>query len=129
MNRIILGIFAVTLCFAIGQTLECYKCDLGLWDLCITTKMTCGADEHCYTGVGKAAGIVKIRKKGCLQKSECNKTANVNFPSDSNTTIYSMTNTCCDTDLCNAAPGLPRMGAMPLALATLLTLMTAKALV
>ncbi|XP_063041679.1 sperm acrosome membrane-associated protein 4 [Engraulis encrasicolus] len=129
MNRIILGIFAVTMCFAIGQALQCYKCDIGLWDVCYTTKTTCGANEQCYTGVGKAAGFIQVRMKGCLASAECNKTSDVNFPTDSNTTVYSMTKTCCEGELCNAAPGLPRMGTLPLALATLLTLLTAKALV
>lgn len=37
-----------------GQALQCYKCKLGFWNLCITTKTTCEEGEHCYSGVGTA---------------------------------------------------------------------------
>ncbi|XP_012686974.1 sperm acrosome membrane-associated protein 4 [Clupea harengus] len=129
MNRIILSIFAVTVCFAVGHTLECYKCDLGLWDLCYTTKTTCTDGDLCYSGKGEAAKFVKIGKKGCLARAKCNMTESINWPKNSSSAIYTITNTCCDTDLCNAAPGLPRVGTLPLAIATLLTVITARAMV
>lgn len=37
-----------------GQGLQCYKCDMGFWSLCYTTKVTCGAGELCFRGVGEA---------------------------------------------------------------------------
>ncbi|XP_062385614.1 lymphocyte antigen 6 complex locus protein G6d [Sardina pilchardus] len=129
MNRILLSIFAVTACFAMGHALKCYKCDIGFWNLCITTEVTCNAGESCFSGVGEAAAFVQVKKKGCLENAQCNKTTQVNFPSDSNTTIYEMKSTCCESDLCNAAPGLPHISILPLALATLITLITTKALV
>lgn len=63
-----------------------------------------------------AASFVNIIKKGCLAEAECNKTVNVNFPP--NSTLYTMTETCCTTDLCNAAPGLPGGSGLGVALAT-----------
>ncbi|XP_041933184.1 sperm acrosome membrane-associated protein 4 [Alosa sapidissima] len=129
MNRLLLSIFAVTACFAIAHGLQCYKCNIGFWDLCITTKITCSAGESCFSGEGEAAKVMKIKKKGCLENAKCNMTSEVNFPSDSNTTVYKMKSTCCGSDLCNAAPGLPHISILPLALATLLTVITAKALV
>lgn len=130
MNRVILQLVAVGFCFAVGQALQCYKCKVGFWDLCITTKTTCENGEQCFSGVGKAAGFVDIKTKGCLIKAECNQTKDVNFPSSSsNTTVYTMTKTCCDTDLCNKAPGLPGVSGLPLALATITALFVANVLV
>ncbi|XP_008289768.1 sperm acrosome membrane-associated protein 4-like [Stegastes partitus] len=119
MNRIILQLIAVGICFAIGQALQCYKCDIGIGDICLTSKTTCGSGEHCFNGVGKAAGFLDIKMKGCLKEAECNKTEQVNFPSSGNTTVYAMTKTCCDTDLCNAAPGLPGTPGLSLAFAAI----------
>ncbi|KAK5613529.1 hypothetical protein CRENBAI_020439 [Crenichthys baileyi] len=123
MNRIAL-ILAVGLCFAVGQALQCYRCDLGIWSLCITSKTTCETDEHCFNGVGNSA-VLKIKMKGCLKVSECNKTEDVNFPQTSNTSFYSMTKTCCNTDLCNVAPGLPGASGLSLAAVTISSLLAA----
>ncbi|KAG7225451.1 hypothetical protein INR49_027445 [Caranx melampygus] len=130
MNRIILQLFAVGFCFAVGQALQCYKCDLGFWNLCITTKTTCDEGQHCFSGVGMAASFMNITKKGCLAVADCNKTKEVNFPtSSSNATVYSMTKTCCNTDLCNAAPGLQGMSGLGLTFATITALLVANVLV
>nr|XP_046191417.1 lymphocyte antigen 6D-like [Oncorhynchus gorbuscha] len=129
MNRILLSIFAVGLCFSVGQALKCYKCDLGFWDLCYTTEVNCNAGENCFSGVGKAIKFVDIKMKGCLKVNECNKTITTDFPNSSNRTVYNIMKACCDTDLCNAAPGLPRMSILPLALATLSTAFMTKVLV
>ncbi|XP_076609890.1 sperm acrosome membrane-associated protein 4-like [Chaetodon auriga] len=130
MNRIILQLFAIGFCFAIGQALQCYKCTIGLGDVCLTTKTTCGSGELCFSGVGKAVGLVDLKMKGCLALAECNQTKNVDFPSSSNSTsVYSMTKTCCDSDLCNAAPGLPGTPGLSLALATITALFIANTLV
>ncbi|TMS18064.1 sperm acrosome membrane-associated protein 4 [Larimichthys crocea] len=126
MNRVILQLFALGFCFAVGQTLQCYKCNIGIWNMCLTTKMTCGSGEQCFSGIGKAASFVDISMKGCLAVAECNQTKEVNFPSStSNSTVYTMTKTCCSTDLCNAAPGLPATSGLNLALATFTALFVA----
>jgi len=130
MNRIILQLFAIGFCYALGQALQCYECKIGLWRLCITSKTTCKDGELCYSGVGKAAKVVEIKMKGCLETSKCNKTEDVTFPGDENsTTIYSMTKTCCEGDLCNAAPGLPGTSGLSLALATVTAVFVANVLV
>nr|XP_057903683.1 prostate stem cell antigen-like [Doryrhamphus excisus] len=119
MNRIIVQLLAVGVCFAIGHALQCYECKIGFWNLCLTKEVTCAQGEHCYSGKGSAAGFVDVSMKGCLALAECNSTKEVNFPSSSsNATIYKMTRTCCDTNLCNAAPGLPAASGLHLALAT-----------
>ncbi|XP_061675232.1 sperm acrosome membrane-associated protein 4-like [Syngnathoides biaculeatus] len=126
MNRIILQLFAVGVCFAIGQALECYECKIGFWNLCITKKITCETGQECFTGKGSAAGFVDVTMKGCLAKNECNSSKDVNFPSSSNTTIYKMKKTCCNTHLCNGAPGI--LGGS-LVLASVAALLTANMLV
>ncbi|XP_028285653.1 lymphocyte antigen 6 complex locus protein G6d-like [Parambassis ranga] len=122
MKRIIL-LCAVALCFAVGQALKCYKCGFGFGDLCITTETTCGTGEQCSSGVGKAAGFLDIKDKGCLKEAECNKTSQSSLSIGStNATVYTITRTCCNTDLCNAAPGLPGATGLSLVLSTLCAL-------
>ncbi|XP_068567361.1 prostate stem cell antigen-like [Cebidichthys violaceus] len=128
MNRIILQLLAVGFCFAVVQALQCYKCDFGLGSLCLTSKITCGSGEQCFSGVATAVGFVDIKTKGCLQVAKCNKTENTDV-GNSNATIYSVMKTCCNTDLCNAAPGLPGNSGLSLALATITALFMANILV
>lgn len=100
---------------------------MGFWSLCSTSKTTCAAGQQCFSGKGTAAGFLDIKTKGCLAVADCNKTDSTYFPASSNTTAYSMTKTCCNSDLCNSAPGLP--GALQLALATIAAVFAANALV
>ncbi|XP_027891360.1 prostate stem cell antigen-like isoform X3 [Xiphophorus couchianus] len=127
MNRIAF-VFVVGLAFAVGQNLQCYKCSIGLWNVCLTTKTTCDVGQHCFSGEG-GTGDLKIKMKGCLDLAKCNKTENVNLPGTSNTTMYTMLKTCCNTNLCNAAPGLPGASALSLAAVTMFSLLAANFMV
>ncbi|XP_076006112.1 lymphocyte antigen 6 complex locus protein G6d-like [Genypterus blacodes] len=127
MNRIILQLLAVTALFAVAHTLQCYDCSFGLFKWCMTSKVTCKEGEHCYSGKGKAASLVEINTKGCLKVAECNKTRDVDLPDKiaNSTTVYSMTKTCCSSDLCNAAPGMTRTPMFALAMASITALFLA----
>ncbi|XP_059423371.1 sperm acrosome membrane-associated protein 4-like [Carassius carassius] len=103
--------------FCLGQTLECFRCKLGFWDMCYTTKKNCSDNEQCYVGVGKAASVLDIKVKGCLQKEECNKTTVVEFLA--NKTLYTLKTTCCEENLCNAGPSI-QLSLVPLLLPVLL---------
>ncbi|XP_060776586.1 sperm acrosome membrane-associated protein 4-like [Neoarius graeffei] len=119
MSAVILG-FCVVLMASIsclGQTLECFHCKLGFWDMCHTTRMNCSAGEQCFVGIGVAASVVKIKMMGCLE-DDCNKTTVVTFPE--NKTLYKMTKNCCDEDYCNGGPEVQ------MASLTLLTLVIAQ---
>ncbi|XP_037651461.1 protein Bouncer [Sebastes umbrosus] len=130
MNRIILQLVAVGFCFAVVQTLQCYKCIIGIGDVCITSKTDCAVGEQCFSGEGKAANVISIKMKGCLEVAKCNKTEQTTIPgTSSNATVYTITKTCCDTPLCNVAPGLPGTSALSLALATVTALFAANVLV
>ncbi|XP_052440532.1 sperm acrosome membrane-associated protein 4 [Carassius gibelio] len=129
MNKILLGIFAVAICFAVGQALQCYECKLGIWDLCITSEKKCNDGEHCFSGVGTAVGLVDIKTKGCLELSRCNKTEQTNFPSNSSNKVYQLTKTCCSADLCNSAPAHFHMSAVSVAFAAISAVFTVKYLI
>ncbi|XP_060949359.1 prostate stem cell antigen-like [Limanda limanda] len=112
-----------------GQALQCYKCNLGMWGSCITRKDDCTNGSLCFSGVGRAAGFVDLYKKGCLVKRRCNQTNEWKLTDNSNYRFWSITRTCCNTDLCNAAPGLPGASGLSLALATITALLMAQVLV
>ncbi|KAA0710769.1 hypothetical protein E1301_Tti022960 [Triplophysa tibetana] len=117
MNKVFLLALAVAMCFVGAQALQCYKCSLGLGSVCFTTKEMCqSSNEHCFSGVGKAAGFVEIKTKGCLEVSKCNKTETVGFPTN-DSTVYTITKTCCNTDLCNSAPDRSHISALVMTLA------------
>ncbi|XP_056098836.1 sperm acrosome membrane-associated protein 4-like [Rhinichthys klamathensis goyatoka] len=103
--------------FFLGQTLECFRCDLGFWDLCYTTKTNCSENELCYVGTGKAASVLDIKVMGCLPMEACNMTTYVEFLT--NKTLYTMKTTCCEEDFCNSAPAV-QLSIAPLLLTILL---------
>uniref|UniRef100_W5JY11 UPAR/Ly6 domain-containing protein n=1 Tax=Astyanax mexicanus TaxID=7994 RepID=W5JY11_ASTMX len=81
----------------------CFRCDLGFWDVCYTTKTNCSYEEQCFVGIGKAASVLDIKVMGCLPVKDCNKTTTIEF--SSNKTLYTMTKNCCEEDYCNGSPG------------------------
>uniref|UniRef100_A0A8C1THG9 UPAR/Ly6 domain-containing protein n=1 Tax=Cyprinus carpio TaxID=7962 RepID=A0A8C1THG9_CYPCA len=103
--------------FCLGQTLECFRCELGFWDVCYTTKTNCSDDELCYVGIGKAVSVLDIKVMGCLPTEACNKTTVVEFLEKK--TLYTLKTTCCEEDFCNASPSI-QLSLSPLLLVILL---------
>ncbi|CAL8396611.1 unnamed protein product [Gadus morhua 'NCC'] len=122
MNGIIIRVFAAGLFIAVAHALRCYKCDSGIGGLCLTGEMTCAAGEQCFSGKAESIGFVPIKTKGCLKTDQCNKTSNTAIGS-TNVTVYKGLKTCCDTDLCNAAPGASGLPLLPLLLASFTSLL------
>lgn len=85
--------------------LQCFKCDLGFWDACYTTKTNCSHGERCYTGRGKAVDILDVKTLGCVKADECNMVTTVEL--FQNKTVFVMTKHCCDSPFCNSAHKLP----------------------
>ncbi|KAF4088102.1 hypothetical protein AMELA_G00079010 [Ameiurus melas] len=104
MSGVVLGLCVLVLIsvFCLGQTLDCFQCELGFWDMCHTTKTNCSAGEQCFVGIGVAASVLKIKTMGCLANDHCNKTTIVTFPA--NKTLYKMTRICCGENYCNGGP-------------------------
>ncbi|XP_030605013.1 lymphocyte antigen 6 complex locus protein G6d-like [Archocentrus centrarchus] len=86
------------------EYLECFRCDLGFWDVCYTTEINCSLGERCYTGRGKAANSLDVKTLGCAKAEECNVEMKVDL--FSNETLFVMTKHCCDTPFCNSASKL-----------------------
>ncbi|KAJ3598137.1 hypothetical protein NHX12_001651 [Muraenolepis orangiensis] len=83
------------------ELLECFRCDLGLWDACYTTTVYCLSGESCFTGRGKAAGLLEVKTQGCVRTEECGRETTLElYP---NATVYTVTKHCCQAPLCNAA--------------------------
>ncbi|XP_039624721.1 sperm acrosome membrane-associated protein 4-like [Polypterus senegalus] len=108
MNRTLVGVFALVACFAAVHTLQCYKCDIGLFGLCITSTINCSQGDSCFssTGTPSAVSFVKITEKGCRASLLCSST---NITTDSvlyNSMNYTVTYTCCTGELCNGGTTL-----------------------
>ncbi|KAK7124607.1 hypothetical protein R3I94_018851 [Phoxinus phoxinus] len=129
MNKITFGFFAVCLYFTVGQALQCYNCDLGLWNLCIKTKKVCTDNQQCFNGMGTAANLLKYQTKGCLDLAKCNKTETTNLPGSSDTPVLEVTKTCCSTDLCNSALGQFHFSAVSMAFTTISSVFMVKILI
>ncbi|TRY97463.1 hypothetical protein DNTS_008202 [Danionella cerebrum] len=100
MRRQVLTLVVLMSLCSLGYSLECFRCDLGFWDVCYTTKTNCTEDELCYVGIGKAVSVLDIKVMGCLPIEACNKTTVVEFLA--NKTLYTMKTSCCLEELCNA---------------------------
>uniref|UniRef100_A0A3B4ZYB0 UPAR/Ly6 domain-containing protein n=1 Tax=Stegastes partitus TaxID=144197 RepID=A0A3B4ZYB0_9TELE len=83
-----------------GESLACYVCEIHLGGRCLwPSEKTCnGSEFSCFYGT---LGISKleIQAQSCLPSSLCNKTVTGTFLS----TGYTITGTCCSTNLCNGA--------------------------
>ncbi|XP_076592414.1 protein Bouncer-like isoform X2 [Chaetodon auriga] len=101
------------------EFLECFRCDLGFWDACYTTKTNCSLGERCYTGRGKAGNALDIKTLGCVRAEECGTETTVEL--FSNKTIFAMTKHCCDTPFCNSAHELQIATLLYLTVAVLTT--------
>ncbi|XP_073497825.1 CD59 glycoprotein-like [Phyllobates terribilis] len=113
---ILAGLLLLSCCH-IGQALVCYSCDYGLCLFPSTTN--CGLLQSCGTETAKA-GYIGMKKKGCINFTDCQTESSVTYMGLTVTTKRS----CCFTDLCNSAAA-PKVSAIT-GVATILALVLAK---
>ncbi|XP_056335947.1 lymphocyte antigen-6, epidermis [Danio aesculapii] len=100
MNRIVLGVIAVIGFFTLAEALTCNSCKVGILGKCLySSQVSCAASEtNCYTAsaVFNVTGFLSLSSSGCT--SNCNNTVGTILGAG-----YSITKSCCITDLCNGA--------------------------
>ncbi|KAM4020033.1 uncharacterized protein ACNLHF_000617 [Anomaloglossus baeobatrachus] len=78
--------------------LLCYSCDYPCMD---RTLLTCAVKDLCLTKTRTFAGIT-TRKRGCANTTVCGSVTTETVMG----TAFSVTNKCCNTDLCNSVAHL-----------------------
>ncbi|XP_018542696.2 sperm acrosome membrane-associated protein 4 [Lates calcarifer] len=86
-----------------GESLTCYTCKMGFKGKCLfTSTETCSNSKpNCYWGslAFNVSRLMSLQTRGCLASSLCNQTETGTLL----TAGYSITRTCCSTNLCNGA--------------------------
>ncbi|CAB1351318.1 unnamed protein product [Coregonus sp. 'balchen'] len=103
MNKFMWGCMALVGLFVVAESLNCNTCSVGVGSFClIGSSKTCSTSEpNCYTGLAvfNVSSILGIKIKGCLATASCNTTSTGSIL----TAGYTVSQTCCSTDLCNGA--------------------------
>ncbi|XP_051520010.1 lymphocyte antigen-6, epidermis [Myxocyprinus asiaticus] len=100
MNRVVIGVIAVIGLFTLSEALTCNTCKVGILGKCFfSSQVTCVASEtSCVSAKAEfnVTGFLSLSTSGCT--SDCNNTVGSILGAG-----YSITKTCCTTDLCNGA--------------------------
>ncbi|XP_006007251.1 prostate stem cell antigen [Latimeria chalumnae] len=104
MNKILLVVTVAFICLCIGEALQCKKCNFMVFNsFCLVSKtVNCSAGEKCGIITGSAVGKDVIKKTDCVDAKVCNTNSTAEYLGIK----YTTSTTCCNTDLCNAAPAL-----------------------
>ncbi|XP_054874181.1 sperm acrosome membrane-associated protein 4-like isoform X1 [Amphiprion ocellaris] len=101
MNKLLWSCAALLTLFVAVSSLTCNTCDVSILGYCAgTTPVTCtGNQNRCYSGIAKfSADLLNVHARGCIAAAACtNQTGSIL------TLNYSITRTCCSTNLCNEA--------------------------
>ncbi|GAA6235551.1 sperm acrosome membrane-associated protein 4-like [Lates japonicus] len=114
MKKLLLVCAVFMAMFFAGESLTCYTCKMGFKGKCLfTSTETCSNSKpNCYWGslAFNVSRLMSLQTRGCLASSLCNRTETGALL----TAGYSVTRTCCSTDLCNGAthPQLPLTAAL-----------------
>ncbi|XP_016305918.1 prostate stem cell antigen-like [Sinocyclocheilus anshuiensis] len=115
MIRIVLGVIAAIGFLTLSEALTCNSCKVGILGKCLlSSQVSCAASElNCFTAKAEfnVTGFLSLSSSGCT--SDCNNTAGTVLGAG-----YTVTKTCCATDLCNGASAaqLSMAGALSAAL-------------
>ncbi|XP_005748749.1 sperm acrosome membrane-associated protein 4-like [Pundamilia nyererei] len=101
MKTLLWSCAAVMTLFVTVESLTCETCDFKILGYCMhTDPVNCtGSQTNCFTGVAKfTISLLNIYERGCIEPAECrNETGSILYVN------YTVTRTCCSTDLCNGA--------------------------
>ncbi|KAL2080585.1 hypothetical protein ACEWY4_024378 [Coilia grayii] len=117
MAKVLWAIITMAACFILVEPLKCKKCSVGILGKCLfSSQQACSnSEDRCYTGKAEfnITGVLGFETAGCLANSSC-----VNSTGSVLGVTYTITRTCCSTDLCSAAstPHLPATTALSAAL-------------
>ncbi|XP_036431393.1 lymphocyte antigen-6, epidermis [Colossoma macropomum] len=102
MNKVLVAVLAVALLFVAAEGLNCYSCSVGILGKCfISSSQTCGSTQNsCFKGQAafNLTGALNFYTSGCINSTNC--------VTSTGTILgvgYTVTQTCCSTDLCNGA--------------------------
>uniref|UniRef100_A0A7N9AXB9 UPAR/Ly6 domain-containing protein n=1 Tax=Mastacembelus armatus TaxID=205130 RepID=A0A7N9AXB9_9TELE len=91
--------------FLIILSLTCNTCDVAILGFCLRdTPVNCTENQNrCYTAVASkfSAHFMDVYERGCIEESKCK-----NSTGDILTVTYTITSTCCSTNLCNGATSI-----------------------
>ncbi|KAM9737958.1 uncharacterized protein ACNS7B_013472 [Menidia menidia] len=100
-----------------AQSLTCYTCRVGFAGKCLfrSTETCSDSQASCYYGQlsFNISRLMSLETRGCISPLLCNNTESGTLL----TAGYTVTRSCCSTDLCNGAPsarlaGTAAVGAM-----------------
>ncbi|XP_071356410.1 protein Bouncer-like [Trachinotus anak] len=101
MNKFLWSCAALLTLFVTVESLSCYTCDVAVLGYCLHEEpVNCTKNQKtCYSAVAKfSADLLDIHERGCIEDNKCN--------NESGTILsvnYTITRTCCNTNLCNGA--------------------------
>ncbi|XP_054462544.1 sperm acrosome membrane-associated protein 4-like [Anoplopoma fimbria] len=104
--------------FITGESLTCNTCKVGFRGKCLysSTETCSDSKPNCYRGelAFNVSRFMNMQTQGCIASSLCNQTESGALL----TAEYTVTRTCCSTDLCNGATSiqLPLTAALSTAL-------------
>ncbi|KAM3597000.1 uncharacterized protein V6R79_024368 [Siganus canaliculatus] len=89
--------------FVAAESLTCHTCRFGYRGKCVfpSTETCSDSEPNCYCGnlIFNNTRLMRLETRGCLASSLCNQTESGALL----TVGYTVTKTCCSTDLCNKA--------------------------
>ncbi|XP_019957972.1 sperm acrosome membrane-associated protein 4-like [Paralichthys olivaceus] len=118
MRKLLLVCAVFMAMFVTGESLTCNTCGVGIAGKCLfgSTETCSDSEPNCYCGnlAFNVSSLLGLQTRGCLASSLCNQTEAGALL----TAGYTVTKTCCSTDLCNGASSvqLPLTAALAAAL-------------
>ncbi|XP_053302085.1 neurotoxin 3FTx-LK [Pleuronectes platessa] len=119
MRKLLLVCTVFMAMFVTGETLTCQTCRVGFVGKCMfgSTETCSDSEPNCFRGnlAFNVSSLVMLQTQGCLNSTLCNRTEVGTLL----TVGYTVTKTCCSTDLCNGASSIQ----LPLSAALVAALM------